>query len=100
MGVNFSAWIPASLAKTEKYYDLTGSITFISVLTLLVGVQHDRFTVREWLVAGMVLIWTVRLGTFLFRRIQRDGHDGRFDDLKTHAGRFLIHGLFKVCGYW
>ena len=98
MGVNLSAWIPASLAKTEKYYDLTGSLTFISVLTLLVSVLHERFTIREWMVAAMVFIWTVRLGTFLFRRIQRDGHDGRFDQLKTHPGRFLIP--WSLQGLW
>ena len=98
MAVNLGTWIPASLAKTEKYYDLTGSITFISILTLLVFVRHESFTVREWLVTGMVLIWTVRLGTFLFKRIQRDGHDGRFDQLKTHAGRFLIP--WSLQGLW
>lgn len=36
------------------------------------------------------LIWTLRLGTFLFSRIKRDGKDGRFDALKPKWSTFLI----------
>jgi steroid 5-alpha reductase family enzyme len=46
----------------------------------------------------MVLVWSIRLATFLFVRISRAGHDGRFDDLKTRPLSFLM--AWTLQGLW
>jgi steroid 5-alpha reductase family enzyme len=66
------AFIPAFLLQTEKFYDLTGSITYISV-TVLALVAAPTFDARTLLLAALVIIWAGRLGTFLFLRVQRQG---------------------------
>ena len=77
--INWLVFIPSSAVGTEKYYDLTGSFTYITVtiVALLLSADLDA---RALIAAAMVIIWAGRLGTFLFRRIQREGKDARFDD--------------------
>lgn len=89
LAVNWIAFVPAAIAQTEKYYDLTGSITYTAMIAtaLLLASQLD---LRAIVVAGMVLVWTGRLGLFLFKRISRDGHDSRFDKIKVNPARFLV----------
>ncbi len=87
--INWLAFIPANIAKTEHYYDLTGSFTYLSMTAAAVALSPN-LDARSMLVAAMVVIWAVRLGTFLFSRIKRDGKDDRFDDIKSNALRFFL----------
>lgn len=90
--INWVAWIPASLWRTERFYDLTGSVTFVAVVvTALAGSPAPGGAASVWrvVVAAMVVVWAVRLGSFLFRRVRRDGSDGRFDKIKVHPMAFL-----------
>jgi len=86
--INWLAFIPAYRSQTEKYYDLTGSLTYISV-TIIALVLSDSMDVRSVLLATLVMIWATRLGTFLFRRVQEAGKDDRFDAIKPNFFRFL-----------
>jgi steroid 5-alpha reductase family enzyme len=96
--IQWLAWIPASIARTEKFYDLTGSVTYLSVLALSLAASPRPLSARSLLISAAVAIWALRLGTFLFRRIRRDGKDGRFDELKTSAVRFLLPWTLQ--GLW
>jgi len=96
-GINWLVFIPSSAAKTERYYDLTGSITYVTV-TLVAVLMSDDLDARAFIAAAMVIVWAVRLGTFLFRRIRRDGRDGRFDEIKTSPLRFL--SAWTIQGLW
>ena len=91
------AFIPAYLQQTEKFYDLTGSITYISVVTLAV-ILSNGVDGRALLLWALVVIWALRLGTFLFRRIQKAGKDDRFDELKPSLIRFL--NAWTIQGLW
>jgi steroid 5-alpha reductase family enzyme len=95
--INWLVFIPSALARTERYYDLTGGITYVSV-TLVATLLSSRLDLRASLVAAMVLIWALRLSTFLFLRIARAGHDRRFDDLKSRPLRFLM--AWTLQGLW
>lgn len=95
--INWLAFIPSNAAKTEKYYDLTGSITYVTVTLVAVALSSD-LDVRALIVAGMVIVWALRLGTFLFRRIRKEGKDGRFDEIKTDALRFFM--TWTIQGLW
>ena len=90
--INWLVWIPASLWRTERFYDLTGSVTFVAVTALaLVAAPGPDGEASVWRVtlAAMVVVWAVRLGSFLFIRVRRDGSDGRFDKIKVHPLAFL-----------
>jgi steroid 5-alpha reductase family enzyme len=87
--LNWLVFIPSNMAQTEHYYDLTGSITYISMILLAV-VLSPGLDPRGKIVALMVLVWAVRLGSFLFVRIKQDGRDDRFDEIKVNPVRFFF----------
>lgn len=95
--IQWLVFIPAYLRQTERFYDLTGSITYISVTTLAVFFSRgvDARAILLWV---LVVIWAVRLGTFLFRRIQKRGKDDRFDEIKPSFIRFL--NVWTIQGLW
>ena len=100
LGIQWLAWIPASLAKSERYYDLTGGLTYLTVVgfTLWAGSQSESPSARELIVSLLVVIWALRLSSFLYLRIHRAGKDGRFDRLKTSPIRFLVP--WTIQGLW
>jgi steroid 5-alpha reductase family enzyme len=96
-GIQWLGFIAAYVLQTEKFYDLTGSVTYISVsiLAVLLSPEIDD---RSVLLLAPVLIWATRLGTFLFGRIQQAGKDARFDEIKVSFPRFLL--TWTVQGLW
>jgi steroid 5-alpha reductase family enzyme len=89
------AFIPAAIAQTERYYDLTGSLTYVSLAVLAMGVKGDP---RSLLLGAMVTLWAVRLGSFLFARISAAGKDRRFDRIKTQPMAFFL--TWNLQGLW
>jgi len=95
--IQWCCFVPAFLLKTEHFFDLVGSLTYIT-LALLVMFLRGGEDLRTILIGSLVLIWALRLGSFLFRRIQMDGHDGRFDDIKPDFLKFLM--TWTMQGLW
>jgi steroid 5-alpha reductase family enzyme len=95
--IQWLAFIPAYLLQTEKFFDLTGSITYISVTTiaLVLGAGGDGRAILLW---ALVVVWAIRLGTFLFGRIKKAGKDDRFDEIKPSFIRFL--NVWTIQGLW
>ncbi|AQY03004.1 DUF1295 domain-containing protein [Microbacterium foliorum] len=91
------AFIPAMILRTERFFDLTGSLTFlaISVALVLLTPMPDA---RSWILAAMVILWAVRLGSFLALRVHKAGSDGRFDEIKGSPVRFLQ--VWVIQGAW
>ena len=95
--VNWVAFIPAALARTERYYDLVGGITYITV-TLAAVLLSGPLDLRATLVAAMVMAWSLRLATFLFLRISKSGSDSRFDEIKQQPLQFFM--AWTLQGLW
>jgi len=95
--INWLAFIPSALTRTEHYYDLVGGITYITV-TVVAVLLSGALDLRAMLVAAMVLVWSLRLATFLFLRISRSGKDSRFDDIKNRPLRFFM--AWTLQGLW
>lgn len=95
--INWVAFIPANIFKTEKYYDLTGSITYLTVTGYAVAMSGG-LDLRGQIVAVLVAVWAARLGSFLFARIMKDGKDSRFDHIKPNPVRFFM--TWTLQGLW
>ena len=78
--IHWLLYIPANIFKTEKFYDLTGSLSYISVISYILysKVQDFESGTGEVIISLAIIIWSARLGTFLFLRIKKDGEDKRF----------------------
>jgi len=93
-------FVPSFLAQTEHYFDLTGALSFIGTILLanwLAGATTGA-DLRSLLLSGMVLAWSLRLGSFLFLRVKRAGQDRRFNEIKTRFWRFLF--TWTLGGLW
>ena len=95
--VQWLMFLPAWLFQTERYYDLTGSMTYISV-ALLALFLSGRFEPGSLLILAMIVIWALRLGIFLFTRILDEGGDRRFERIKPRFLRFLM--TWTLQGLW
>jgi steroid 5-alpha reductase family enzyme len=97
--IQWLVFVPSYKAQTEKFYDLTGALTYIAI-TVFVVLASPGVDARGLLLAAMVVLWAVRLGSYLFRRVMKHGKDDRFDELKTDFARFLntwtLQGLWVV----
>ncbi|GAB1471270.1 DUF1295 domain-containing protein [Chloroflexota bacterium] len=95
--IQWIAFVPAYSLQTEKFYDLTGTITYLTVMVaaLLLSPSID---LRAMLLTGIIAIWTIRLGSFLFLRIRAAGEDRRFREIKPSFARFLL--TWTLQGLW
>lgn len=96
-GVQWLAFIPAILFRTERFYDLTGGYTYMSI-ALITGCLVKLPDARSLILLTCIFIWSARLGLFLFRRITRTGTDSRFDAVRGSFWRFLM--AWTLQGLW
>lgn len=95
--IQILVFIPSKIFNSEKFYDFTGSLTFIST-TALALFSAETFNTRQIVAATLVLIWTLRLGFFLFMRILQAGEDSRFILIKKHTIVFFFAWFMQ--GFW
>ena len=98
--IQWIAYIPAFIFKTEKFYDLTGSLTYIATIlfALYATGSFQNVQLGNLIIGVAIIIWALRLGSFLFMRIHKDKKDGRFDSIKTSFSQFLM--TWTLQGMW
>ena len=97
--IQWIAFVPAYMFQTEKFYDLTGSLTYTSVFAYCMYLA--TLGTINWgsvIISILVIIWAVRLGTFLFTRIAKDGEDKRFRTIKPDIAQFFM--TWTLQGMW
>ena len=95
--IQIVAFIPALIFNTEMFYDLTGAITFLSMMAVSI-VSLDSPSYHQYAAALMVTVWSARLGSFLFLRILEAREDSRFREIKKSKIRFFVVWLLQ--GLW
>ena len=95
--IQWVAFVPAYALQSERFYDLTGSLTYMTVTVAAVLLTPDP-DARSLLLLAMVVVWAGRLGSYLFRRVRRAGADSRFDAIKPSFPRFL--NTWTLQGLW
>jgi steroid 5-alpha reductase family enzyme len=95
--IQWLVFIPSYLMQTEHFFDLTGSLTYITVASLA-GFLSAPIDIRSLVLLALVVVWAARLGSFLFRRVRKSGKDDRFDEIKPSFVRFL--NVWTLQGLW
>ncbi len=95
--IQYVIFIPSYLNQTEHFFDLTGSLTFISISILSVALSPNLSLINI-LLALMISIWATRLGSFLFWRVRKAGEDKRFTIMKTKFSWFFM--TWNIQGLW
>jgi steroid 5-alpha reductase family enzyme len=99
--IQWVAYIPAYVFQTEKFYDLTGSLTYLSVTwyaLILASGDFVNANLANTVIVLLISIWALRLGSFLFIRIHKDGEDKRFRTIKPSATQFFM--TWTLQGLW
>ncbi|CZT24098.1 uncharacterized protein RCC_09815 [Ramularia collo-cygni] len=119
-GIQAAVAIPSIYAQTERFYDLSGSFTYIScaALSLYLPTIRARLAAlpgttgpawpsllqsltskggvnawnwRQVVLSAAVTFWAARLGSFLFARISADnGEDSRFEEIRKTPSKFAV----------
>ena len=95
--IQWLSFIPAFIFQTEKFYDLTGSITYLTAVFYTLYVTGSN-NLSDLIIVGCVAVWAIRLGSFLFMRIHKAGEDRRFRTIKPNFTRFLM--TWTLQGMW
>jgi len=95
--IQWVSFIPAFIFQTEKFYDLTGSITYLTAVFYTLYVTGSN-NLSDLIIVGCVAVWAIRLGSFLFMRIHKTGEDRRFRTIKPNFTRFLM--TWTLQGMW
>ncbi|KAK3938632.1 hypothetical protein QBC46DRAFT_389715 [Diplogelasinospora grovesii] len=110
LAVQLAFGIPSVLAHTDMFYDFSGGWTFLLTLASSFflpalrssssssssGISLADFSWRQLAMTGGVLVYAVRLSSFLFMRILKKGHDSRFDETKHKPSRFFIFWIAQA----
>lgn len=98
--IQWALFIPAYIFQTEKFYDLSGSLTYISVVSFCFysNYESSRINLGNVIISLLIIMWAVRLGSFLFIRIKKAGEDIRFREIKKSPSRFFM--TWTLQGMW
>ena len=98
--IQWVLFIPAYIFQTEKFYDLSGSFTYIFVICYVSYSFYleNGINIGNIILGGAIIIWAIRLGSFLFFRIHNAGEDKRFRNIKPSATRFFM--TWTLQGMW
>ncbi len=92
--IHWVAFIPAYYFRTEKFYDITGTFAYLSILTVASVLPYyslkEPLHIRSIIIIILITMWALRLGIFLFIRVLKAGEDQRFREPKQNFSIFLV----------
>jgi len=88
--LNISGLMWCYTQQSDKVTDLIYALSFL--LLTAVAWLSSADSLAHHLVFGMVALWSIRLGGYLFTRIHAMGKDDRFDKMRT--------SFRKIAGFW
>ncbi|EFA77978.1 myb domain-containing protein [Heterostelium album PN500] len=87
LAIQFAGYVWSCLNRSEKYYDTLGCLTYVACITTIVFSNVNGVFTRRALIASlMVLLWSVRLGWFLYSRMMHHS-DNTFQDKRFNGVR-------------
>jgi steroid 5-alpha reductase family enzyme len=98
LGINLVMFVPAYMFQTDKLTDISYAVTFL-VVTLF-GLLSNDISLIKVLYFVAVLLWAIRLGSYLLIRIHKIGKDKRFDGMRENFLFFLRFWVLQGLTVW
>ncbi|WP_425379369.1 DUF1295 domain-containing protein [Spiroplasma endosymbiont of Stenodema calcarata] len=89
--LNLIFFIVAFFLKSDAFTDITYALTFILIATIIL-IWKQNVSLIQIIIYVLVLMWSIRLGTYLLIRILKVKVDHRFDKIRN--------SFFKFLGFW
>lgn len=98
--IHLIIFVPSYYFQTEKFFDLTGTISYVSSVFFIFFKTNtvNSINLGSLALSTFIIIWSLRLGTFLFLRIKKAGKDRRFNEIKKSFSWFFM--TFSLSGMW
>ncbi|RDA96101.1 hypothetical protein CP533_1809 [Ophiocordyceps camponoti-saundersi (nom. inval.)] len=104
--------VPSTIYQSERFYDISGSVTVLAVggLGLFLPALRSAsgsmtwsslLKTRHWrqiALTAMAMVWTIRLGSYLFQRVLSHGTDSRFDKIRNRP--LVFASAFAAQATW
>lgn len=97
--VNTLFFIYAAKNKTDTVTDLSYGLSFLSIASYVYATSNVE-TLTQTLVYAMVILWSIRISTFLFIRVKKTGRDKRFDEMRDDPFKFGRFWLLQALSAW
>ncbi len=95
---NLGMFLLAYIFKTDILTDLSYAATFFFLSILAFGYSSQSFVQTILLI--MVILWSLRIGIYLFTRIIRMKSDSRFDGIRDSFSSFALFWFFQALTVW
>lgn len=96
--INTGMFLLAFRFQTDRLTDVSYALTFI--LLAFYTLTLKPLNESRILLFSMVILWALRLGTFLLIRISRTGIDHRFDTMRHHFWQFAKFWELQAVSVW
>ncbi|KAH0875816.1 hypothetical protein HID58_073178 [Brassica napus] len=95
----FIFFVITALFKIDQVTDFAGSTNFV-ILAVLTLVLNATWHFRQVVLTLLVVVWGLRLGTFLLMRILQWGEDRRFDEMRQNLVKLIVFWTFQAVWVW
>lgn len=99
LALNGIFFVFAAYLKTDVFTDITYSLSFV-LLTAVLYLTSGGKGAAQVIASAMVILWGIRLGSYLFNRILHIKVDHRFDDKRNNPVRFGMFWLLQAVTVW
>ena len=100
--IHWIIFIPSFNYKSEKLYDITGTIAYLTIIltSIIIVTEFGTKTIflRSIIILCLLTLWSTRLGLFLLFRVLNAGEDKRFRDVKNSGSKFFV--WFTISALW
>jgi steroid 5-alpha reductase family enzyme len=100
VAANFAAFAVAYKIQSDKLTDISYSLSFVFLVIYVLYINPVLNHLGPVIISALILIWAIRLGSFLLVRISRMGHDKRFDEIRTNFRRFMRFFVLQGVAAW
>lgn len=100
IAVNLFFFLIAFSFKTDKVTDLSYSLSFVLLAPLLLFSKGVNFSSVQLIITISIMLWGVRLGFYLLKRILQTKTDDRFDDKRNNPSNLIKFWILQTVAVW
>lgn len=97
--INLVLFLVAFKLQSDKLTDISYAISFIT-LDIIALIYAKKINAYSIVLFFLVLLWGLRIGSFLLYRVLKIGKDQRFDDLRSSFTKFGKFWLGQAVTAW
>lgn len=101
--VMFVLWLLQTRSKNAGTVDVTWAFLTPLIGTWLILTDEVGNGLRQYLIIFMALFWGIRLGSYLYKRVNSETEDGRYRHMRQSSGNYeqpIFFVFFQIQATW